>query len=694
MYPIRRSMFRAISLTLLWLHSGNLLASDLKTDPSLPGLLPLPQQVTWSDQAIPVEKLSISLPKLDGTPLRAAQLKHDLQQIVERNQLSFDADAPHKLLLKIGKVESPEQWEGQTLEAYTLVAEERGIVITANTVTGLSHGVQTLRQLLVRQGEKTTVAACSIHDYPAFKIRGFMHDVGRNFQSLEQLRMQIDMMASYKMNVFHWHLTEYFGWRLESKIYPGLQKDESFGRWVGKFYTQQEFKDFVSYCGARGITVIPEFDTPGHSDAFRKGVGVENMKDPRAKEAICALIDELCSLVPKEDMPYIHLGTDEVRHAHDRVNDDYLPALHEAVQRNGREVIGWWAGMHPKGDTQQILQTWARSNPIAGLRHIDSRSNYVNHLGALDASLRMFFQQPCRKPHGDEINLGGILCYWPDNRIDDEKAGIRISPVLLSMAGYSEAVWKGIAKDRPEYWAKLPASGTPEFEAFADYENRLAEHRDRFHHDKPFHFVKTHHIPWRLLGPIRDEELPDFPSMGIKDLYNQDGRIYRWTDPIHGATIHSKHFFGFPGHLRGDKNDNTVYAFTRIYSETEQGVDAWISFNTTSSSDNRAGVATTGHWNANQACNIWINGERITPPDWKNPGKSGKEFAFTNEIYTNRPPSKIHLTKGWNTVLIKSAPSWKWCFTFTPIDWNGSIAREVPGLTYSTSFEPEGADQP
>jgi len=72
-------------------------------------------------------------------------------------------------------------------------------------------------------------------------------------------------------------------------------------------------------------------------------------------------------------------------------------------------------------------------------------------------------------------------------------------------------------------------------------------------------------------------------------------------------------------------------------------------------------------------------------PEYEGP-KSGKEFPFTDEIHTNRPPTQIALRKGWNTVQIRSCPSWKWCFTFTPVDWDGTIAREVPELRYSAEF--------
>lgn len=603
-------------------------------------------------------------------------------------ELDHNSDGAMHFTLELAKVETPGNWAEQGDEAYRLVVDEQGIRITANRVVGLLHGLRTLRQLMVRKGGKTIVALCKIHDYPAFKIRGLMHDVGRNFQSLEQLKMQIDVMAAYKMNIFHFHLTEYHGWRLESKVYPQLQADSSFTRKTGKYYTQKEFVDLVDYCWARGITVIPEFDSPGHSDAFRKGVGVSNMRDPKAKTAMVALINELCSLVGKEKMPYIHIGTDEAHRATDRVGSDYLPALHKAVHDNDREVIGWIKGMTVRGDKKQIQQTWAQSRPVGHLRHIDSRSNYVNHMEALDFAPRMFFQQPCRVPNGDSNQLGGILCHWPDIKVDDERLTLTNNPVLPAMVAYSEAVWKGVSKNHTAYWAKIPPVGTELFKNYADFENRLAEHRDRYMGGIPFPYVKTHQIEWRLLGPVADSEVKSLDEGIVRDIYHENNGVYRWTKPLRGGAIHVKHFFGFPGHLKSfRKGKDVVWANTYIHSEKDQEIDAWISFNTTSTSDNRAGSAKSGDWSSNPLCNIWINDVRIDPPKWIHPGKADKEFALTDEIYSSRAPTKIQLKKGWNKVLIKTAPHWKWVFSFSPIKLIDGDLREVKGLNYSATIK-------
>ena len=618
--------------------------------------------------------------------LRGAQVKAELKEILSSNKIEVNQNARTQILLRLGKVETPKHWAGQEDEAYELVTHTSGVAITANSITGLYRGVQTLRQLVVSKEGKASIAACEIRDYPAFKIRGFMHDVGRNFQTIEQLKMQIDVMAMHKYNVFHWHLTDHFGWRLESKKYPDLQSAKAFGRHHGKFYTQKEFKEMSDYCWARGIIIIPEFDSPGHSEAFRHGLEIKNMKDPRALKSMIGLIDELCTLADKERMPYVHIGTDEVRHKDEFVNADYLPALHKAVQDNGREVIGWWKGMHIKGDTKQIQQTWAQYRPLSKIRHIDSRSNYVNHLEALDFAVRMYFQQPCRVAHGDEQQLGGILAHWPDTLVDDQNLTLTNNPVIPSMVAYSEAVWKGVPKDY-KLWATLPKKGTPEFTAFADFENRLAEQRDRFHSKTPFPMVKTHHIEWRLLGPVANDDVPELEKGIVKDKYEVNGKPFNWTTPIHGGAIHTRHFFGFGSHLKHlPKGKNIVWGNTYVYSPIDQELDAWIAFNTISTSDDRAGAAKQGDWSAHPDCNIWINGKRIDPPTWKTDGKRGKEIALVDQVYMSRAPAKIKLKKGWNPVLMKSARKFKWVFSFSPVEQVGSSYREVKGLKYSSTL--------
>lgn len=680
---------RFLLLLTTCLMAASLGASDQRVDPAKPALMPLPQVITWAGKSVSLDRVALELPPESSDVARHRQLKSELEALLKKHGVAVDPRARVKMAFRLGKVEAPEQWEGQSHEAYELKVDEAAVTVTANTVLGLYRGLQTLRQLTVRRDAQTTLAVCTIRDWPAFKIRGFMHDVGRNFQTLEQLRMQIDIMAAHKYSHFHWHLTEYHGWRLESKIYPGLQSPEAFERWHGKFYTQEEFKAMVEYCWARGITVIPEFDSPGHSTAFRKGVGVPNMRDPRAIKAMRELIAELCSLVGPDKMPYVHIGTDEVRYPEEKVDETYLPQLHEAVRSQGREIIGWWRGMTIKGDTQQIQQTWAEVTHLKHLRHIDSRSNYINHLEALDFAMLMHFQQPCRVPHGNPMQLGGILALWPDTKVDHEKMKLTNNPVLPAMVAYSEAVWKGIQANRGAYWVTLPAPGTPELASFAEFEGRLAEMRDRFYTQVPFPMVQTHNLEWRLLGPVAAGEVPELEQGIIRDRYEVAGKPYNWTKPVRGGAIHIRHFLGYGGHLRQyPKGKDIAWANTHIWSPKAQKVRAWINFNTVSSSDDRAGGPADGNWGAHTACDIWINGTRIAPPDWLNDGKRGKEIPLTNEVYTSREPAVIELKQGWNTVLVRVGHRFKWVFSFAPVEPVGASYREVEGLRFSA----EGVD--
>ena len=251
-----------------------------------PGLLPSPQTIEWAQKTVSLNSVSVK----NQTGKKTNKIKFTLKtlkNILKQNKLKSVKSGGYKIVLKLDEVDAPYQKE----EAYKLSVQKNGMTLTANTEKGLFYGVQTIRQLIVRQQGKTTAALCEITDYPAFGIRGYMHDVGRNFQSIDILKKQIDVMAMYKYSVFHWHLTDHHGWRLESKKHPGLQSEKAFMRNHGKFYTQEEFKDFVKYCRMRNIMVIPEFDSPGHSEAFRHGLGIKNMKEPKALQYMVELID-------------------------------------------------------------------------------------------------------------------------------------------------------------------------------------------------------------------------------------------------------------------------------------------------------------------------------------------------------------------------------------------------------------------
>lgn len=251
-------------------------------------------------------------------------------------------------------------------EGYTLQSTPQGIIISANTAAGLFYGLQTLLQLLPPQIESAgqvkadwNIPCVKITDFPRFGWRGLMLDVSRNFFTKEEVKRYLDQMAEYKLNTFHWHLTDDNGWRVEIKSLPkltevGAWRVPRFGQFgqraepkpgeaatVGGFYTQNDIKEIIAYAQERNITIIPEIDVPGHSmAAIAAYPELSCTKDPNTKvnpgssfsewygdgtfkmlldntlnpsdEKVYAFLDkvftELAALFPN---PYIHVGGDE-----------------------------------------------------------------------------------------------------------------------------------------------------------------------------------------------------------------------------------------------------------------------------------------------------------------------------------------------------------------------------------------------
>lgn len=227
-------------------------------------------------------------------------------------------------------------------EAYTLTSSKKGIVIRGNTARGVFYGIQTLLQLLppevyssagLIKSSGIKVPQVDIQDEPRYRWRGMHLDVGRHFYSVEFIRKYIDMLAMHKMNVFHWHLTEDQGWRIEIKKYPKLTEIGSIrknadGTTYGGFYTQAQIKEVVAYAASRFIDVMPEIEMPGHSVAalaaypelsctggpfeVRTAWGVSDDVYCAGKETTFAFVqDVLTEVIALFPFRYLHIGGDE-----------------------------------------------------------------------------------------------------------------------------------------------------------------------------------------------------------------------------------------------------------------------------------------------------------------------------------------------------------------------------------------------
>ena len=232
-------------------------------------------------------------------------------------------------------------------ENYKLSIVGKKIAIEAESEAGLFYGVQSLLQLM-RAGvvnDKITLSAMEINDAPRFPWRSFLLDESRNFKGEKEVYRLLDVLAELKFNVFHWHLTDDQGWRVESKLYPllteigGKRKDTQTGGWnspkrMGEphegYYTQKQIKSILAYAKARHIKIVPEIEMPGHATAaiaaypwlgskdeivevpaeFGKLYSVYNVTNPKVEKFLQDVISEMITLFETD---VIHIGGDEVR---------------------------------------------------------------------------------------------------------------------------------------------------------------------------------------------------------------------------------------------------------------------------------------------------------------------------------------------------------------------------------------------
>ena len=279
-------------------------------------------------------------------------------------------------------------------EAYRLTVSPHRVLLEAAHPAGLFYAQETLLQL-ARTGQGK-INACVIEDRPRYSWRGFMLDESRHFFGKEKVKQYLDIMASLKMNIFHWHLTDETGWRIEIKRYPKLTTEGAVGNWSdpkapGRYYTQEEIKEIVAYAAQRHITVIPEFDMPGHATAVCRayphisGGGQGRWQHftfhpckEETYEFISNVFDELFELFPA---PYIHIGGDEVHFGNQSWYTDpqiqhfiqtndlknevglehyFIRRIADIVARKGRTIIAWDEAVDAGVSPDKMIVMWWR----------------------------------------------------------------------------------------------------------------------------------------------------------------------------------------------------------------------------------------------------------------------------------------------------------------------------------------------
>lgn len=278
---------------------------------------------------------------------------------------------------------------GIGVEGYELSVASDSIRVTARTPAGLFYGIQTIRQLLPASvehpaalGRRLAVPAGRIVDAPRFEWRGMMLDVSRHFLPAGDVKRFIDLLSLYKMNRLHLHLSDDQGWRLDILSRPSLAKiggSTQVGGGPGGFYTQDEYRDIVAYAASRFITIVPEIDMPGHTNAalasipelncdgvapplytgIRVGFSTVCADSARIYPILEDIVREISGLTPG---PYFHIGGDEVEKL---THDQYLrfvERMQVIVNRYGKRMIGWGEIAPAQLSPTTIVQHWKRDS--------------------------------------------------------------------------------------------------------------------------------------------------------------------------------------------------------------------------------------------------------------------------------------------------------------------------------------------
>jgi hexosaminidase len=336
------------------------------------GLIPLPLEVSTSQGTFTFPEEVIILAKTSDE-VNTASFLSDYFKAKERKATISNSGQSTSISLITDKSITDN-------EGYRLTVDNKGVVISASTGAGLFYGAQTLLQLLpANPSNDISVAFVTISDKPAFKWRGNMLDVSRHFFPVEFIKKHLDILASYKINTFHWHLTDDQGWRIEIKKYPkltevsafrketligaqqGLKTPEDFkydGVPYGGFYTQEQVKEVVAYAQKRHITIVPEIEMPGHSVAVLAAYPELACKPGKYEtftrwgitdDIVCPseqtfqffenVLSEVVQLFPGK---YVHIGGDEAPKKVWRESDDVKKIMKKNKIKDVEKVQGWF----------------------------------------------------------------------------------------------------------------------------------------------------------------------------------------------------------------------------------------------------------------------------------------------------------------------------------------------------------------
>ncbi len=488
--------------------------NQVKTDLTQTPFIPKPVSVTATGQAFKLEKTTVVYVQ-EGLDQTGNYLAQSLGKITGT---TFDVKKSDEvpgggiyLSLSAGKPELGN-------EGYELVIGKKLIEIKANQPAGCFNGIQTLLQTMpvkAADGEIPVIATGTVTDYPEFGFRGVMLDVARHFFSVEEVKQLIDYVATYKINILHLHLSDDQGWRIEIKSWPKLTEiggSTEVGGGPGGFYTQEQFVELVNYALERNITIIPEIDMPGHTNAALASYAELN-KDGKAtqlytgtevgfstlwakKEVTYQFIDdvvrEISAISPG---PWFHIGGDE-SHVTDSL--DYIMLINRAqeiVTKYGKKVIGWDEIANATPVAGATVQFWANvKNTTMGVEkgaqvimspakkaYLDMQYDSTTHLGLhwagyIEVDTAYIWDPASYVPAIAKENILGVEApLWSETVTNIDEVEYMVFPRL---PGYAEIGWTAQANRK-----------------WDEYKLRLAKHGKRFE-ALGIDYYKSTLVPW------------------------------------------------------------------------------------------------------------------------------------------------------------------------------------------------------
>ena len=621
-------------------------------------LLPFPQKVEWKKGALPYGKTVNITGDTKGRMVKTAAKA----LAKEAGEFGKAGAAPLAVALKIDPAATaPEHAD----EGYRLSITAKGVGISAAREAGLFNGLQTLRQLVA--DSRKGLPLCEIEDWPAFRMRGFMHDCGRNFQTIDSLKHQLDLASRFKVNYFQWHLTDHPAWHVQCKCRPVLNDPSKRTRDVNDTYSYDQIRELFRYAADRNIQIIPELDMPGHSSYFDRCFGFK-MHTEQGMKILEELLDEFCKEVPKDICPIVHLGADEVRIPNAK---EFVKRMSDFLIARGR-IPAQWGGPRdlPVGE-DSISQRWGEGGEMVEkslkpetikCHSFDSTIGYTNLFDPALLVRRYFFMRPCGSAKGDELKMGVMICNWPDARVEDKRNIARHSAQWPGMLAMAERAWLGGEADGDALPCHMPAADSPAGQAYSRFERRLMKMSRSILKGQPFPYWAESSVSWTVVGPVASAEADKNRDAVLKGEY---GSLP--TQPSHGANLYlrTKPNTGGLGVMGKVKPGNTAWAVTTIQSPKAGEMPFMIGFDAPARSSRRwSGVPQNGEW-SQCGTRVWVNGREIkNPRHYKLAGqRQSKGDTWTSplnempyddeEIWWAQDPTKLPLKKGANTVVVE-----------------------------------------